>query len=54
MDKSNKEMSFLGHLDELRRRLFKIAVAVFAIYQGTLEPKDYVLMKFRLKYKVEP
>jgi sec-independent protein translocase protein TatC len=31
MENSAKEMSFLGHLDELRRRLFKIAIAVFIV-----------------------
>ncbi|MDP2088362.1 MAG: twin-arginine translocase subunit TatC [Flavobacteriaceae bacterium] len=31
MKESTKEMSFLGHLDELRRRLFKIALAVFIV-----------------------
>ena len=31
MNNNTKEMSFLGHLDELRRRLFKIAFAVFIV-----------------------
>lgn len=42
MDNSNKEMSFLGHLDELRRRLFKIAVAVFTVAIVAFFFKDFI------------
>jgi sec-independent protein translocase protein TatC len=42
MEKNNKEMSFLGHLDELRRRLFKIAVAVFAVAIVAFFFKDFI------------
>lgn len=31
MEETGKEMSFLGHLDELRQRLFKIAIAVVMV-----------------------
>lgn len=42
MEKNNKEMSFLGHLDELRKRLFKIAVAVFAVAIVSFFFKDFI------------
>ncbi|MDP3353776.1 MAG: twin-arginine translocase subunit TatC [Flavobacteriaceae bacterium] len=42
MEKNNKEMSFLGHLDELRKRLFKIAVAVFAVAIVAFFFKDFI------------
>lgn len=42
MKDSTKEMSFLGHLDELRRRLFKIAVAVFTVAIAAFFFKDFI------------
>lgn len=42
MEESGKEMSFLGHLDELRQRLFKIAIAVVAVAIVAFFFKDFI------------
>lgn len=42
MKESNKEMSFLGHLNELRKRLFKIAIAVFVVALGAFFFKNFI------------
>lgn len=42
MSSDTKEMSFFGHLEELRKRLFKIAVAVFLVAIGAFLFKNFI------------